>query len=181
MTSSNSTVLPANVDHWIAWVNSQPVDGWRIVTLGYPLWTQKEMWRKPIAHTMRELGQTFLKGEIRRQNEMSGATQLRRVVVMGGDRAAGVELHAHCLIDGIGDDADFEKRLRTVWTNNVRKFDSAKFREEKILVFSRPATDGIAEYMKYTVRHEGHDLRFGVDKIDVSNTYLTPSTFWRLD
>ena len=181
MTSSYSTVLPANVDHWIEWVDSQPVDGWRVVTLGYPLWTQKEMWRKPIAQTMRELDHTFLKGSLRRQNEKSGASQLRRIVVLGGDRAAGVELHAHCLIDGIGDDAVFEKRLRVSWTNNVRKFNNAVVREDKIQVFSRPAKDGIAEYMKYMVRHEGHDLRFGVEKIDVSNTYLTPSTFWRLE
>lgn len=181
MTSCNSTVLPANVDHWIAWVDSQPVDGWRIVTLGYPLWTQKEMWAKPIAQTMRELDQTFLKGSLRRQNDKSGASKLRRVVVMGGDRAAGVELHAHCLIDGIGDDAVFETRLRAAWTNNVRKFNNAEIREDKIQVFSRPAKDGIADYMMYMVRNEGNDLRFGVDKIDVLNTYLTPSTFWRLE
>ncbi|MDN7925254.1 hypothetical protein [Burkholderia vietnamiensis] len=163
------------VDQWVEWIESQPVQGWRIVTLEYPPWTRKEFWSAPIAQTMRELDQTFLKGSLRTQNKKSGAINLRRVVALGGDRSLGVPFHAHCLIDGIGDDGKFQERLRVAWTNNVRKFTDGPFDERVALTYSRRATNGVAEYIYYVVRHEGNDLKFGVDKIDVPNSYLTPS------
>lgn len=176
MANSAETSLPQTMQQWIEWIETQPADGWRIVTLEYPRWTRKNLWAEPIRQTMRELEQTFLTGELRRKNESSGATKLRRVVALGGDREQGVAFHAHCLIDGIGDDAKFEKRLQKVWANNVRKHTNGPFYEKEALTYSRQAVGGVAEYMKYIVRHEGNDLKFGVDKIDVPNTYLTPST-----
>lgn len=175
MNNSVEVTAYGPMRHWVEWIESQPVEGWRVVTLEYYRWSNQDMWSKPIEHTMRELDQTFLQGSLRTANKASGATKLRRVVALGGDKARGVPYHAHCLIDGIGDDEQFQRRLRAAWTKNVRKFAGATFSERDALAYSRRAANGIADYIYYVVRHEGSDLKFGVDKIDVSNTYLSPS------
>lgn len=176
MKTSVEVPHPGATDQWVEWIEAQPVQGWRIVTLEYPKWTRREMWSAPIMHTMRELDQTFLKGGLARLNKETGATKLRRVIALGGDRTLGVPFHAHCLVDGIGDDDRFQQRLHIAWANNVRKHTNGTFCEREALTYSRRAINGIAEYIYYVVRHEGNDLKFGVDKIDVSNSYLTPST-----
>ncbi|BCM07123.1 hypothetical protein MAFF241647_14800 [Ralstonia solanacearum] len=162
---------------WTKWVNAQPVqNGWRLVTLEYPRWKKIGLWSEAVKHTMRELSQTFLKGALATQNKATGANSLRRVVALGGDRANGVALHAHCLVDGMGDDEKFDEKLDRSWVNNVGRIvrrDGLPFREGEAKVFSRRIDGTPTDYIHYIVRYEGSDLNFGANKIDVSNTYLT--------
>lgn len=160
----------------VNWIDQQPVTGWRIVTLQYPRWSNLDHWRKAIKHTMRELEQSFLKGPLVSKNMASGAAHLRRVVMMGGSKEQDIAFHAHCLVDGLGDDQIFKKKLHTAWVNNVRKIvvkGDHQFYENEATTFARAAVNGASEYIYYTVRHEGTDLKFGVDKVEVPLTYLT--------
>lgn len=162
---------------WVEWIDAQSVQGWRVVTLQYPRWKDLGLWSKAIKYTMRELKQSFLTGALASQNKATGANNFRRVVVLGGDKTTGTALHAHCLIDGIGDDDMFARKLQTSWVNNTGKLvrlDNLPFHEREAQVYSRRLVGNATDYMHYMVRNEGNDLKFGVAKIDVSNTYLTP-------
>lgn len=162
---------------WADWIDAQPVHGWRIVTLEYPRWNYTGLFHKAIKHTMRELTQTFLTGPLASQNKASGANSIRRVVALGGDTATDTAFHAHCLVDGIGDDEMFKRKLHKSWVNNTGRLvrlDNHAFHEREAKIYSRRLVDKATAYMNYIVRSEGNDLKFGVTKIDVLNTYLTP-------
>ncbi|WP_316888024.1 hypothetical protein [Ralstonia edaphi] len=162
---------------WTKWINDQPVrNGWRIVTLEYPRWKSPALWPEAIMHTMRELSQNFLKGALATENKATGANSLRRVLAPGGDRATGVGFHFHGLIDGIGDDKKFVEKLNRSWVNNVGRIvrrGGYSFRENEAKIYCRRLDGNPTDYIHYIVRHEGNDLNFGANKIDVSNIYLT--------
>lgn len=179
MNYTVNTLHARTMNELVAWTEAQPVQGWRIVTLEYPRWKRKGTWSKAIMHTMREVKQTFLKGSLASQNKATGANDLRRIVALGGDRTNGIALHAHCLIEAIGDEGTFRKRLENAWINTVRKVTRSEhqpFYEREAQTYCRKAENGFSEYIYYMVRHEGNDLKFGVEKIEVPHTYLTAPT-----
>ncbi len=167
-----------SIDTAISWVNNQNFTDWRVVTLKYPYCGDLAVWRRALKHTFRELEQAFLRGSLLTTNKANGAgNSLRRLVVFGGDRGAGKGLHAHCLVDGIGNDEKFTALLRRAWHHSIarelRRIGTSKFIDQSADVYVKKSSDCCNGYVNYMLRYEGESLGFGFDKIVVEATNIS--------
>ena len=88
-------------------------------------------------------------------------------------------MHAHCLVDGIGDDERFERLLQKAFHRNlaheIRRVNSAHFYEQDAKVYLHKTDGSCSRYTEYMLRQEGYDFRFGVDKVVLAASYLNQS------
>lgn len=167
-------------EEYVEWLQAQSFESWRVVTLKYPRCSNRTTWERALKNTFKELDNTFLRGGVLTINRDNGAGKhLRRLVALGGDASAGVVLHAHCLVDGIGNDDRFVKLLQKAWRNNlaaeIRRVRNTHFYEQEAEVYLDKTDGECRKYTKYMVREEGNDFRFGVDKVVLAASFLNQS------
>lgn len=159
------------------WANRQNFTDWRMVTLKYPSFGDASAWRKALVHTFRELEQTFLRGSLLKVNKANGTgMHLRRLVALGGEKLTDTVLHAHCLVDGIGNDEKFEAQLKKAWRHGIaraiEKSCAGQFNNKDANIWVHKTSGCCRNYVEYMFRHEGMSLGLGMEKFVENATYL---------
>lgn len=152
------------------WIKNKFSSDRRMVTLTYPRFGNREIWEIAVQKTMDEFNFTFLRGNRKKLNLATGATKLRRLFAIGGDRQAGIAYHAHGIIDGLGSDEEyFNRLLHSIWKKNInkliKKHKLTKFRANEALVYSERIEGDGEQYLDYILRPEGNEFGKGLDKV----------------
>lgn len=174
---------PSVTDELMRWIDT-PDTKWAAYTLKFPRFRNREIWEYVLKEYFIEIERTCVKTAVRNKRLKNDLPVLRRFAYLGGDKNAGVVLHAHGLIEiqerGI---EHLEHVMSKTWKSVVKKYkkyicqndkelDEVEkwLSDAKVWVKEFVVTEDIstAPYIYYIGRKEGNELGKGTDKLVVS-------------
>ncbi len=172
----------------IRWVKQQDVQ-WAAFTLKFPRFHNRMVWERALTDFFWELENRYPKSSVKKHRKKSGVPVLHRIAFMGGDKAAGIALHAQGMveiqergIDRLGEE------MEGIWRSVVKRHsdsfcragherhnESAWLPDAKVWVKEwRSDDDSAAAYLVYLARNEQFDFGIGASKVVLSATSLKP-------
>lgn len=160
------------------WIASQQTT-WAKFTLKSKILTTPEAWERTLKTAFTELSNIYPKANEKRRRVKADRPKLLYATFLGGDRQAGILLHAQGVVEVIDDDLNrLQLAMNKSWEHaTLRELERLPGEQHnKTRISETPWLEllngSVYNYIYYISRHEGAELGNGIDKLVPSATVL---------